>query len=334
MATLQETRFIERLQFFNGQRLFAADLQGLEAFNREMRWLHNQSLHQPGVGNGFAVVGNKGDREVVIMPGYALDDLGREIVLPQTHIEPLPPVADDNGKSAVFYLTVSYPDDAELAEVERRTGICVGSGAVRLQEAPIFCWVQLLRDENDAPQLKGELGNDVTLGRKIVLARAEVLNCQLHSALSVAPRRNARPAKQPYIACGSVKVSSKDWTLENPQFVMASEARSLKLTTAKLSTIIKTDDAGFVNIPCYMTNIEGNRIKLGTEKSSFLIDGLISVSDLQPNKFAVEVRLSVLTVSASDSDQLDINLLEIEDPPPKRVNLFSDWKLVWIGVEG
>mgnify|MGYP001036441712 CR=1 FL=1 len=46
------TQFLERIQFFNGQRLFASDLQALEAFNREMRWLHNQSLHQPGVGSG------------------------------------------------------------------------------------------------------------------------------------------------------------------------------------------------------------------------------------------------------------------------------------------
>ena len=59
MENLLERRFIERLQFFNGQRLFASDLQGLEAFSRGMRWLHNKSLHQPGIGNGFAVAGKK-----------------------------------------------------------------------------------------------------------------------------------------------------------------------------------------------------------------------------------------------------------------------------------
>ena len=57
MGILDETKFVERVQFFNGQRLFASDLQSVEAFNREMRWLHNQSLHQPGVGNGYAVRG-------------------------------------------------------------------------------------------------------------------------------------------------------------------------------------------------------------------------------------------------------------------------------------
>ena len=111
MEFLKETRFIERLQFFNGQRLFASDLQGVEAFNREMRWLHNKSLHQPGIGNGFAVSGKKGDREVTIGPGYAIDAMGREIVLTRNQIEPVPPVAGDrNGNPALYYLTVSYPE--------------------------------------------------------------------------------------------------------------------------------------------------------------------------------------------------------------------------------
>src|SRR5579884_4221766 len=81
MAVIGGTQFLERLQFFNGQRLFAGDLQALEAFNREMRWLHNQSLHQAGVGSGYAVSGAKGDREVIITPGYAIDACGHEIVL-------------------------------------------------------------------------------------------------------------------------------------------------------------------------------------------------------------------------------------------------------------
>ena len=81
MAIIGETQFLERIQFFNGERLFATDLQTLEAFNREMRWLHNQSLHQPGVGSGYAVAGNVGDRQVTVSPGYALDSLGREIIL-------------------------------------------------------------------------------------------------------------------------------------------------------------------------------------------------------------------------------------------------------------
>ena len=65
------------MRFFDGQQLFASDLQGIEVSDREQRELHNRSLHQPGVGNGYAVSGPKGDREVVVQPGYALDADGR-----------------------------------------------------------------------------------------------------------------------------------------------------------------------------------------------------------------------------------------------------------------
>src|SRR4051794_3122474 len=101
---------LERLQFFNGQRLDAADLQGIDDLNRQMRWLHNQSLHQPGVGSGYAISGAKGDREVTIQPGYAIDSAGREIILTDAVVQAVPPVANDGaGNPVVYDLTVSYP---------------------------------------------------------------------------------------------------------------------------------------------------------------------------------------------------------------------------------
>ena len=142
MAIFEQTQFLERQQFFNGQRLFASDLQQLEAFNREMRWLHNQSLHQPGIGSCFEVKKKKGEREVSIMPGYTIDSCGREIVLPAARIEPVPPVAGDGAGNAVFYdLTVAYPGDRDLEEAETRAGVCLPRGVVRLREEPIFCLI-------------------------------------------------------------------------------------------------------------------------------------------------------------------------------------------------
>src|SRR5687767_7020101 len=103
MGLLDETPFIERQHFFNGQRLFATDLQDLEAFNREMRWEHNRSLHQYGIGNGFAVYGRKGDRKVRVEPGYANDSRGREIILMESLELDVPPVAGEKNGEPVFY---------------------------------------------------------------------------------------------------------------------------------------------------------------------------------------------------------------------------------------
>ena len=79
------------------------------------------------------MAGKKDDREVQIGPGYAIDALGREIVLTQTQVEPVPPVAgEEDGTAALFDLTVSYPDDEFLTESETRVGICSGEGSEEL----------------------------------------------------------------------------------------------------------------------------------------------------------------------------------------------------------
>jgi hypothetical protein len=230
MEFLKETRFIERLQSFNGQRLFASDLQGLEAFNREMRWLHNESLHQPGIGNGFAVAGKKGDREVTIGPGYAIDAEGREIVLTQDQVEPVPPVAGEEGGSPVLYdLTVSYPDDAFLEETERREGICCkGGGTIRLKEEPVFCWIRL--NEDGQPQ-DAKQKQEILSGMRIVLARTEVLNCQLNKAISIAQRLSARPSKQPYICCREAAPEWQTWMIATcaPSQLVPSKAQGVSL---------------------------------------------------------------------------------------------------------
>src|SRR5688500_15874219 len=172
MTIFDRSRFVERMKFFDGQRLFATDLQELEACNREMRWLHNQSLHQPGIGRGYAVSGEKGDRQVIVEPGYAIDAAGREIVLTRSQVIQVPPVASDEKGQSVFYdLTVAY-QETDLEEVEFRDGLCDARGAIRLREAPVFCWIRLERDEDGqlrpAAGLGKDLQKDIQEGRKII----------------------------------------------------------------------------------------------------------------------------------------------------------------------
>jgi hypothetical protein len=311
MDFLKQTRSIERLDFFNGQRLFAEDLQGLDAFNREMRWLHNQSLHQPGVGNGFAVTGKKGDREVQIGPGYAIDAEGREIVSIEDRVEPVPPVAGEaDGTPRLYDLTVAYGE--ELEEAEQREGICSPQGTVRLKEEPVFCWVEL--DSNGQPR-DFDVKKAVLAGMRLVLARAEVLNCQLEKDLSIAQRLSARPATQPYICC---ETDSPDW--EPLIFAPLDPAATLEGDTAKdlrtflqvlaffpfilpigLKAVIDTTTCGFRTTPCYSARIAGPRIRhhtftnaFGTNESldvSLVLEGIIQVVDPKPDQFTANVLL-------------------------------------------
>jgi len=310
MAIIGETQFLERIQFFNGQRLFKGDLQTLEAFNREMRWLHNQSLHQPGVGSGYAVVGNIGDRQVVISPGYALDSEGREIILTEPHTEPIPPVADNGSGGSVFYLlTISYPADSDLEVAETRAGICTEPGVVRLREDPVFCWVRL--NDNDANRqpvdenLKVRIKNSLF----IVLGQIEVLNCKLKQPISTAQRRNAQLRKRPRIACGHAQVQ---W---NP--FPASATSGARVGELAFSATINTGAAKFQATPEYIARIEGERLFPGgpaTNQQPILVDALLNVAASQHDSFVVQI--FPFSTRAIDFSKV-----------------LKSWQVAWLGIE-
>lgn len=331
MALIGEMRFLERLQFFNGQRLFASDLQALEADNRARREIHNQSLHQPGVGSGFAVSGNKGDREATIFPGYAVDAFGREIILTENRIIPVPPVADDGNGQPVFYdLTVSYPDDSSLEESETREGICLkaAKGTIRLREEPVFCWVKLKADKQPFdPDLKAQVQN----GMRILLAQAEVFECQLNNPLSTAQRRNARPPKQPYIACGESSPNLKTWKpwLEGPG----------------LEIDVDTSEAKFQATPCYSAHIVGEcvfrqevkssfpKIFSAVGSTSFLLDGFVSIVEPKPTTFKMRVLMPPISTRGSNLIINPAEFFSVSWPESMELLKKNGWSVCWMGVE-
>lgn len=355
MGILDETRFIERFQFFNGQRLFASDLQGADDFNREMRWLHNRSLHQPGIGSGFAVLGRKGDREVMIGAGYALDALGREIVLTNTITQQVPPVAGDDAGAPIYYdLAVSYPDDAALEETETREGICVTRGVVRRREVPVFCWLRL--DANGQP-IDARLKQDVRQGMRIILARAEVLNCQLNKDLSIAERRSALPPRLPYIVCGEETPTLWDMFILEPEMTVVPGAQSTSGTLGAfvspigITAKIDTSAASFQVTPCYTARFNGSRVMSrgeGESRRTFAIDAMISIRNETPTGFEIDLLLVVQSFSSFASVGMSTGMDIFfssggtpGQPPPNDpvfraefLKLFEPWHVVWMGVEG
>ncbi len=319
MALIGETQFLERIQFFNGERLFAADLQTLEAFNREMRWLHNQSLHQPGVGSGYAVAGNVGDQQVTIAPGYALDSLGREIILTETFTQPVPPVADNGSGGSVFYLlTVSYPADSDLKPSETRAGVCAQPGVVRLREEPVFCWVRLNDNDTNRQPVDPNLKLRISKGLFIVLCQIEVFNCKLKQPVSSVQRRNAVPAKQPRIACGVE--SAPAWTGAPPSKVLPDLSQ---IGTVALTADIKTASGGFNAIPCYVARLVGPRFFPDGNGVPTYTDALI---DLPGSPAAAPTHFTV-RIFPFTATQTTAPLINVGD-------IIKVWQVEWLGIEG
>ncbi|HEY1294116.1 MAG TPA: hypothetical protein VGJ60_13650 [Chloroflexota bacterium] len=314
---------LSRVAFFDGERLAAADLNAAATVQRELRWLHNRSLHSWGIALGFAVSGATGDQQVVIGPGYGVDCLGREVILTESITRVVPSRADNGqGKPVTYFLVAAYPGDSALPVLEERQGECGTAGPVRLQERANIYW-----------KAQGEPA--LLTGFELVLAQAQVLNCQLASPLAVDQRRSARPAQQPFIASGATDVGGTAWQLMKgtvgTEVIMG------------LQVQVDTTQARFSTAPVYQATLSGTRYIRNQPVGNFpvyLIDGSCFVSDSARNTFMFNVLmprdLTGFAPGTATTPPLTINPGPIFDADGATLLELAtnNWWVEWVGVEG
>lgn len=121
----------ERLRFFNGRLLSAADLQREQDYFRGKSRLQHRYLHGWGIVAGLHVSLDAGDM-VLVTPGFALDCAGNELLLPE------PQRVSLCDMSARCYLTLRYEEipidpqplpqgEAEFAAVREAVRLELGS---------------------------------------------------------------------------------------------------------------------------------------------------------------------------------------------------------------
>lgn len=118
----------KRLNYFNHQFLAEQDFKDEQAYHLEMRRRHNRLLHTWGVVDGLQVE-KRGDREVTVTPGTAIDKDGREIVLEAAvHRD-----AGQLGSDIDGYVITSYHESLEEADHHTAGGV---EGYTRVTEHP------------------------------------------------------------------------------------------------------------------------------------------------------------------------------------------------------
>jgi hypothetical protein len=278
MSPSPDTPLLQRPAFFDGQQLAATDLADAQAYQRQMHWLHNRSLHGWGVAGGLGVAGAAGERVVQVGPGYALDALGRDLLLFEPQTLPVPAVAGaSTGGAATYYLTASYADDAELAPVTR-AGACGSAGAVRRPEQARLRW----QDPAEA-----EPSSRYRYGLDVVLAEAQVQNCRLALDVVDTVRRNALPPQQPYVAAGRTPAGATPWKL------WPSDAAAFGV-----STFVSTAAAGFRLTPQYQAHVEGTRLV----QALGLVEGYAQVA--APGAAGFELRVMLPAGTTAGTGQL------------------------------
>jgi hypothetical protein len=291
---------LERLRFFPGQLLTADDLTVLDGNNRQLRWLHNRTLHDWGIAVGFDVLGKRGDTSVTVNAGYASDIIGRELLLTSPLQKPIPAVPGGaDGSAATYYLVANYVEDAdEPTEEQRSATACNPGGAVRLSNAPAIQW-------KAAAQL--DFGIDVVLGQIFIK------NCVLAGPVSAAARRYAAPDSAVILAAGELLAAEIHWT------TWQQGAVNLGFTAA-----VDTSAAKFQSIPRYMAQIIGRR---SLASPALIVADFVSITNASRSGFTLQVAMPALSGG--------VNPAAITDPVGGPTLLAQlGWRLVWLGVEG
>jgi len=155
---------IERLNYFNGQRLQASDLKTEQDYHvRVRRWL-NRSLYTAGIASGLGVRKVPGAPRVRIDPGLALDSAGREIILVDEREETVPGSHDETNKPIALYLTIRYSEDVFARQdacctPESRPDRKIAWGAPsRVLAAPVLEWSRDLPHEDSGKVLLAYVG--------------------------------------------------------------------------------------------------------------------------------------------------------------------------------
>ena len=233
------SQFVDRRKlpwpaFQDGTPLTANALNDATETVRAMLWLHNRTLHGWGVVEGCAVAPVPGKRKVQLEPGYALDRLGRELIVDDAVQLEIPPRVVEPGQEASkdWWVTLSYS-----AEIVLHSGApsCRREGEpVRTRPRAIVRW----RD----PQATVDQDRLVP-GMDVILATVTVEHGEV-TRVSDRGRHSATPTPRPRIEGGRQVFVLDDkalWPDQNP-------------IAYRLN--VDTSSAQFVGAPRYFVTLE------------------------------------------------------------------------------
>jgi hypothetical protein len=163
---------LERLHYFNGQRLVAKDFELEQRYFIRVRRMLNRGLYSAGVVSGLEVSKVDG-RHVRVSGGVALDPGGREVILLADTTLIVPNRLPTSTLSG-FFLTIQYGEDVEpgvMADCRMGNGTTPPS---RIREAPVLAFTETWPDHSRCGQ-KGHASDcAVVLGLVVLDASCQI----------------------------------------------------------------------------------------------------------------------------------------------------------------
>ncbi len=119
---------VKRLNYFTHQFLREQDFKDEQDYHVEMRRRHNRLFHSWGIVEGLEVH-RKGEHEITINPGIAIDGQGREIVLLSSVTRDL----SSFNRDTHTFVTIGYRESWEESDHHTAGGV---EGYTRVTESP------------------------------------------------------------------------------------------------------------------------------------------------------------------------------------------------------
>jgi hypothetical protein len=201
----------ERLNYFNGQRLEAADFRAEQGHHVAMRRVLNSSLYSPGVVTGLEVQKDEKDKHrVIVRRGLAFDHLGREIFLP-ADASVIVMGAPSTTKGLVFgnLLVVSYREERR----HKVSGACRVASASPCGSDPAWGAPSRIFADVIFEFLDSWPAED---SGKVVLAQIELSKACAVEAVMLGVRKYAVPVKPQRVRALSIE-GEKDVDSVNPK---------------------------------------------------------------------------------------------------------------------
>jgi len=234
-----EKRRLERVQYWQGQRLRSNDFLDLEAVEAQRRWWHNRAVHQAyGVHEGFTTSAAPGGTQhgVVVSPGVAYDVYGHELILERAAAVPLPVNLQTRGPSTAALLIRYSPPPRDIA-ANRLTDVCFTRTRSITTGTVEFFW-----------KLAGHVkpSDGVMIGKLSSSTGKYGPESSVRLSSSFVPAV-PRPIASPLLASGATVAGNTPWQAWN--YLTAGEVG--------VQTFIDTSAAGFTRIPCYFAWLQG-----------------------------------------------------------------------------
>jgi hypothetical protein len=294
-------RSFDRVLWRDGDRLAAADLQSEADRDQVLRSLHVGLLHGTwGIALGLdvreVVTLSGATRQIAIGAGYAIDQKGRDLILPKGMVLDIP----TTPQPTIFVLCAA----AVATEALSTTANSAVQGLDARIERAAFVW----RTVRDAP-----------FADEVPLTALRAQNGLLAAPLDSTVRRPAQRAARPYIASGMTDLGATDWKLRDSQSESAVE----------MLVRVDTADAGFSMLPVYTGRVLISKVRAQAQTTTMfgITSGAVDPMPAAEDVIAVELGYIVETDRTFFEYRVPIDSLSMFEAARQ------GWAVGWEGIE-